>query len=413
MLRAPDRLTTPSSAAPTASSRPAGWDDGPRPRGRAAPRIRGEHGADAVAVFGGGGLTNEKAYQLGQVRPGRARHREHRLQRALLHEQRRRRRQPLPRARPRPAVPARRPRRRAGRPPARQQPRRDDAAVGRAPRRRAGARAGSSSSTHGSARPPTLDRRRRRACTSSPCPAPTSSSCSACCTWSSPRAWPTRLPRRAHDRRRRTSRRLAAAWWPERAEQVAGVPADQLRASRGCSPPRARRAAVAGPTSSPGAGSSSPPRAPPPSTAAINLALALGLPGRVGSGYGALTGQGNGQGGREHGQKSDQLPGYRRIDDPAARAHVAAVWGVDPDAIPGKGKPAVELLDSLGRDGRSARAARPRRQPAGVSARTPVTSATGSTRSTCSSSATSSRPRPRSAPTSCCPSSSGPRRRAR
>ena len=34
------------------------------------------------------------------------------------------------------------------------------------------------------------------------------------------------------------------------------------------------------------------------------------------SGFGTLTGQGNGQGGREHGQKADQLPGYRRIDDP-------------------------------------------------------------------------------------------------
>jgi assimilatory nitrate reductase catalytic subunit len=80
----------------------------------------------------------------------------------------------------------------------------------------------------------------------------------------------------------------------------------------------------------------------------INLALALGLPGRPGSGYGCLTGQGNGQGGREHGQKADQLPGYRRIDDPAARAHVASVWGVDPDAIPGPGVSAAELLGRLG-----------------------------------------------------------------
>ena len=83
-------------------------------------------------------------------------------------------------------------------------------------------------------------------------------------------------------------------------------------------------------------------------TAAINLALALGLPGRTGSGYGAITGQGNGQGGREHGQKADQLPGYRSIDDPAARAHVAAVWGVDPETLPGPGLPAVQLLRSLG-----------------------------------------------------------------
>ncbi|MDQ1714891.1 MAG: assimilatory nitrate reductase catalytic subunit, partial [Frankiaceae bacterium] len=80
----------------------------------------------------------------------------------------------------------------------------------------------------------------------------------------------------------------------------------------------------------------------------INLALALGLPGRPGSGYGCLTGQGNGQGGREHGQKADQLPGYRKIDDPAAREHVAGVWGIDASEMPGAGVSAYELLDSLG-----------------------------------------------------------------
>jgi assimilatory nitrate reductase catalytic subunit len=83
----------------------------------------------------------------------------------------------------------------------------------------------------------------------------------------------------------------------------------------------------------------------------INLALALGLPGRPGSGWGTITGQGNGQGGREHGQKADQLPGYRRIDDPEARAHVAAVWRVDPAELPGPGRSAYELLDSMGDPG--------------------------------------------------------------
>ena len=86
-------------------------------------------------------------------------------------------------------------------------------------------------------------------------------------------------------------------------------------------------------------------------TAAINLALVLGLVGTGRSGYGTLTGQGNGQGGREHGQKCDQLPGYRKITDPAARAAVAAVWGVDPAIIPGPGVPAVELLGMLGAPG--------------------------------------------------------------
>ena len=37
-------------------------------------------------------------------------------------------------------------------------------------------------------------------------------------------------------------------------------------------------------------------------------------------------------------------PYFRMIADPAARAHVAAVWGVDPDGLPGPGVPAVELL---------------------------------------------------------------------
>jgi assimilatory nitrate reductase catalytic subunit len=83
----------------------------------------------------------------------------------------------------------------------------------------------------------------------------------------------------------------------------------------------------------------------------INLCLASGKAGRPYSGYGCLTGQGNGQGGREHGQKADQLPGYRSIEDPAAREHVAGVWGVDAAALPGAGRSAYELLDSLGRPG--------------------------------------------------------------
>ncbi|MFD8116715.1 molybdopterin oxidoreductase family protein [Streptomyces microflavus] len=85
----------------------------------------------------------------------------------------------------------------------------------------------------------------------------------------------------------------------------------------------------------------------------INFCLATGRAGRPLSGYGCLTGQGNGQGGREHGQKADQLPGYRKLTDPAARRHVAGVWGVDPDSLPGPGRSAYELLDALGQDVRA------------------------------------------------------------
>ena len=80
----------------------------------------------------------------------------------------------------------------------------------------------------------------------------------------------------------------------------------------------------------------------------INLALALGKCGQMLNGYGTLTGQGNGQGGREHGQKADQLPGYRRIDNPVHRAQIARVWGIEADELPGAGINAYDLLNSIG-----------------------------------------------------------------
>jgi assimilatory nitrate reductase catalytic subunit len=76
--------------------------------------------------------------------------------------------------------------------------------------------------------------------------------------------------------------------------------------------------------------------------------LALGKVGRPYSGFGTLTGQGNGQGGREHGQKADQLPGYRRIAAAAARTHVADIWGSHEDDLPAAGKSAYELLTAVG-----------------------------------------------------------------
>ncbi|HUE95011.1 MAG TPA: molybdopterin dinucleotide binding domain-containing protein, partial [Longimicrobiaceae bacterium] len=83
----------------------------------------------------------------------------------------------------------------------------------------------------------------------------------------------------------------------------------------------------------------------------INLALAVGAVGRPFSGYGCLTGQGNGQGGREHGQKADQLPGYRDIRDPAARRHLAEMWNVAEESIPGAGLSAQEMFATLGTEG--------------------------------------------------------------
>ena len=81
--------------------------------------------------------------------------------------------------------------------------------------------------------------------------------------------------------------------------------------------------------------------------AVINLCLATGNIGRPGAGYGTITGQGNGQGGREHGQKCDQLPGQRHFHDEGALEHVASVWGVEPDEIPPPGVPIFKMLELM------------------------------------------------------------------
>ncbi len=81
--------------------------------------------------------------------------------------------------------------------------------------------------------------------------------------------------------------------------------------------------------------------------AVINIALATGNIGREGAGCMMITGQGNGQGGREHGQKCDQLPGQRSINDPKAREHVAKVWGITPDELPQAGVSAVEIMNKI------------------------------------------------------------------
>src|SRR3989440_280334 len=139
--------------------------------------------------------------------------------------------------------------------------------------------------------------------------------------------------------------KVAAAWWPARVERLTGVPAADLEAAARALGTGRRTVIVTA------RGAEQHAKGTDTVSAFINLALALGLPGRPGSGYGCLTGQGNGQGGREHGQKADQLPGYRKIDDPAARAHIAQVWGVSTVDIPGPGVSATELLGALGTPG--------------------------------------------------------------
>ena len=79
----------------------------------------------------------------------------------------------------------------------------------------------------------------------------------------------------------------------------------------------------------------------------INLVLASGRIGKPKSGYGTIVGQANGQGGREHGQKCDQLPGWRDISNPEHRQYIASVWGIDERELPGAGVDAYEMFRKI------------------------------------------------------------------
>jgi assimilatory nitrate reductase catalytic subunit len=125
---------------------------------------------------------------------------------------------------------------------------------------------------------------------------------------------------------------------PETAERLSGVPAEKILAAARLYG-RAERSLILH-----GKGIEHSTHGVEQCWACINLALARGQVGKPGSGSMMLTGQGNGQGGREVGQKANQLPGYRSIEDPAAREYVASVWGIPVEELPGEGASATEMV---------------------------------------------------------------------
>lgn len=143
------------------------------------------------------------------------------------------------------------------------------------------------------------------------------------------------------------ARRVAASYWPERVERITGVPEQAI----------VEVAHLLGRAEAPmiitARGPEQQAQGVNNALSYINVALALGAVGKRSSGFGTLTGQGNGQGGREHGQKADQLPGYRSIADPAARHYIASIWNIAETEMPKAGRSAFELLDALGTDVRS------------------------------------------------------------
>jgi assimilatory nitrate reductase catalytic subunit len=338
LLYAPDRLTTPLMRASKGGAlRPASWDEALDRAADGIRRIQAAHGRDAVAVFGGGGLTNEKAYMLGKfarvalrtanidyngrfcmASAAAANLRAFGLDRGLPF--------PLEDLCGAEAILI------VGSNPAETMPpimqyfeeqrRRGGKLIVVDPRATATARQASlhlqltpgtdaalaNGLLHVAIQQGLIDRDFIAARTS------------------------------GFD----AVRRVSAAYWPDRVERITGVPARKL----------VEAARILGAASTAivltGRGPEQQSHGVDNVLAFINLVLALGKAGKPCCGYGCLTGQGNGQGGREHGQKADQLPGYRRLDDPRHRADIAALWGMAADDLPQPGLSACEMFAALG-----------------------------------------------------------------
>jgi assimilatory nitrate reductase catalytic subunit len=80
--------------------------------------------------------------------------------------------------------------------------------------------------------------------------------------------------------------------------------------------------------------------------ALINLHLATGQIGKPGAGPFSLTGQPNAMGGREVGGMATMLAAHRDIANPAHRAEVEELWGVE-ELSARPGLPAVDMFDAM------------------------------------------------------------------
>ncbi|MEV7175626.1 molybdopterin oxidoreductase family protein [Kitasatospora sp. NPDC093679] len=138
-------------------------------------------------------------------------------------------------------------------------------------------------------------------------------------------------------------RAAVAAYTPERAAEICGIPAEQVvRVARlfGGAPRAMAWHARGIEHHTQGVENC---------LSVINLCTATGNLGRPGCGYGTITGQGNGQGGREHGQKADLLPGGRSILDPVHRRQISEIWGIDETELPTAGTSMMEMVHQMRR----------------------------------------------------------------
>ncbi len=78
-----------------------------------------------------------------------------------------------------------------------------------------------------------------------------------------------------------------------------------------------------------------------------SLAVLTGNIGRPGASPFSITGQCNAMGTREAGFTAS-MPGYRNYDDPAARAELAALWGIDEQRLPAeRGRAYPDIINAI------------------------------------------------------------------
>ena len=88
-------------------------------------------------------------------------------------------------------------------------------------------------------------------------------------------------------------------------------------------------------------------RAPRPSRCSTRSPLLTGNIGRPGASPFSITGQCNAMGTRETGFTAS-MPGYRAYDDPAARAELAELWGIDEARLPAeRGRAYPDIINAV------------------------------------------------------------------
>ena len=134
-------------------------------------------------------------------------------------------------------------------------------------------------------------------------------------------------------------REAVRPYTPELAAQITGIPADLIRRAAVCYARGPRSATLWA------MGLTQHHTGTDIVTSLLNLMLACGMIGRWGAPMIPIRGQNNVQGSSDMGAIPFAFTDYRRVDDPAVRAEMAAAWGVPVERLdPNVGRKVTEIV---------------------------------------------------------------------